>query len=182
MNLSDELRKLQDLHRSGALTDDEFAAAKAAVLDKAAHEAPTADVDAVRQQVAELSLDNAVARLDREWQLEREQYMIWGKYGARQVPTRSMSIVAGVIVAAFGTVWTVMALSFAGNAGGFADVFPMFGIVFILGGIGVAAYTYSKSVKYENAFQDYRRRREQLLQGQLDQRADEMPASEEWQP
>jgi hypothetical protein len=33
MNIADELRKLQDLHSSGALTDAEFAQAKAAVLN-----------------------------------------------------------------------------------------------------------------------------------------------------
>ena len=32
MNIPDELRKLQEMHASGALTDDEFAQAKAAVL------------------------------------------------------------------------------------------------------------------------------------------------------
>jgi uncharacterized protein (TIGR03067 family) len=34
MNIDDELHKLQDLHQIGALSDDEFAAAKAAVLAK----------------------------------------------------------------------------------------------------------------------------------------------------
>ena len=33
MALSDELSKLQDLHQRGALTDDEFARAKARLLD-----------------------------------------------------------------------------------------------------------------------------------------------------
>jgi hypothetical protein len=35
MTLADELRKLEELHRSGALTDEEFAQAKAAVLNSA---------------------------------------------------------------------------------------------------------------------------------------------------
>src|SRR5262245_48443688 len=35
MNITDELRKLQELHRSGALTDEEFAQAKATVLNTA---------------------------------------------------------------------------------------------------------------------------------------------------
>ena len=35
MNIADELRKLQELHSSGALTDEEFAQAKAAVLEGA---------------------------------------------------------------------------------------------------------------------------------------------------
>src|SRR5512141_3069359 len=44
MALSDELAKLQDLHQRGALTDDEFARAKARVLEGAASatEAPPA--------------------------------------------------------------------------------------------------------------------------------------------
>ena len=32
MNIADELQKLQELHRTGALTDEEFATANAAVL------------------------------------------------------------------------------------------------------------------------------------------------------
>jgi hypothetical protein len=35
MNIADELRKLQELHSTGALTDEEFAQAKAAVLEGA---------------------------------------------------------------------------------------------------------------------------------------------------
>ena len=128
----------------------------------------------MRQQVAELSLDNAVARLDREWQIESQRYVVWGKYGTRQIPTRGMSIMAGVIVAAFGTFWTIMALSITEKAGGgIAEVFPLFGIVFILGGIGVAAYSYSKAVQYENAIAQYHQRRKHLLEGQSDQRTEE---------
>lgn len=40
MSMSDELGKLQDLHQRGALTDDEFARAKARLLD-----GPAAQVD-----------------------------------------------------------------------------------------------------------------------------------------
>ncbi len=40
MSMSDELGKLQDLHQRGALTDDEFARAKARLLD-----GPAAHVD-----------------------------------------------------------------------------------------------------------------------------------------
>src|SRR5438445_3956368 len=40
MNLADELRKLQELHSTGALTDEEFAEAKAAVLNRDLEEGP----------------------------------------------------------------------------------------------------------------------------------------------
>jgi hypothetical protein len=67
MNIADELRKLQALHHSGALTDDEFAAAKAAVLAGQARGEESAGEQAMQRQLDELKLENELARLDREW-------------------------------------------------------------------------------------------------------------------
>jgi phage shock protein C len=59
MALSDELAKLTDLHQRGALSDDEFARAKARLLDghAASHDAPAsqavAAVNALRRSRAE---------------------------------------------------------------------------------------------------------------------------------
>jgi hypothetical protein len=182
MTLSDELRKLQELHHSGALTDEEFAAAKATVLDNAAAGSAAPDVATVRQQVAELSLDNAVARLDREWQLERERYKVRGRYGAREIPTRGMSVIGGVVLTGFGIIWTVFAFTISEKAGRFdnaiASVFPFFGVLFVFMGIGVSAYSYNKAVQYEKAYGNYRRRRQRLLEGQSDQPTDEQNTDE----
>jgi hypothetical protein len=75
MNLADELRKLEELHRSGALTDEEFAAAKARVLAGEPAGTGPAGEGVMREQLDELRLQNEVDRLDREWQMERERYV-----------------------------------------------------------------------------------------------------------
>ena len=49
MSISDEIQKLQQLHQSGAISDEEYAGAKAKLLDSSPSGAPAAPVDAERQ-------------------------------------------------------------------------------------------------------------------------------------
>jgi hypothetical protein len=170
MNIADELRKLEELHRSGALTDEEFAAAKARVLAGEPGTAGPAGGDAVQGQLDELRLQNEVARLDREWELERPRYLIAGRYGYRYVPNRAMSLLGGVVIVGVGILWTAMASSMVGGFGGVLFFFPLFGVLFILAGIGASVYSYSRAAQYEQAYANYQRRRAQLLAGRPDQR------------
>jgi Short C-terminal domain len=164
MSLSDELQKLQDLHRSGALTDAEFAAAKAAVLSGSGPTEEPASDQAMQQHLEEIKLQNDLARLDREWELDREQYMIQGKYGRRHIPNRGMSVIGGIFMVGFGIFWTATSISMTQGFGGGIDAcFPLFGILFILFGIGMCIYTYNQADRYEQAQRAYRRRRAQLL-------------------
>lgn len=163
MNIADELRKLQDLHRSGALTDEEFAAAKAAVLAGDVRGAEP-EPGVMQQQLDELRLQNEVTRLDREWELERDRYMITGRYGSRYLPNRTMSVLSGVVVVVFGIFWT----GFASSIGG--GLFALFGVVFIAAGLGFSIYSYSRATAYETAYQEYQRRRAELLAGRAEPR------------
>lgn len=158
LNIADELRKLQDLHRSGALTDAEFAAAKTAVLAQGTTSDTASLEQATQAQLQEIQLQNEVARLDREWQLEREQYMVAGRYGQRYIPSQGMSVLGGIAIVGFGIVWTAMASSM--GAPGF---FPLFGVLFILFGVGVSIYSCTKASEYDQAYRQYRHRRSQLL-------------------
>src|ERR1043165_5871612 len=115
MNIADELRKLQDLHRSGALTDAEFAAAKAAVLGKA--DADAGDKPALQEHLEEIKRQNEIAQLDREWGLERDRYMITGQNGFRYMPNRTASVFGGIVIAVFGMIWTGIAASMASGFG-----------------------------------------------------------------
>lgn len=162
MNIADELRKLEELHQRGTLTDAEFAAAKASVLAGSREHRPFDD-EIVQKQLEELKLQNAVSRLDREWELERERYMVAGRYGYRYVPNRAMSIVGGVLIVGFGVFWTAGASAIAGGFDGVFSLFPLFGILFIVTGIGMSIYSYSKASQYERAYQDYQQRRADLL-------------------
>jgi hypothetical protein len=156
MSMADELRKLQDLHAAGTLSDDEFAAAKATALASGQTDAPADRV--VEGHLAEIKHQNDVAQLDREWAMERERYMVAGRYGYRYLPSRGMSLLGGIVVCGFGLLWTVMAASMGAPA-----FFPLFGLLFILLGIGVSANAFLKAGQYEDARLRYQRRRGQLL-------------------
>ena len=163
MNIADELQKLQELHRSGALSDEEFTAAKAAVLAKGADGAEPAGDAHMKDQLEEIKLQNEVERLDREWALERERYMVAGRYGHRYLPSRGMSLLGGAVIVGFGIFWTAMAASMG------TGLFPLFGVLFILAGVGVSIYSSGKASQYEVAYQAYRRRRARLLEGRSEQ-------------
>jgi hypothetical protein len=151
MSIADELLKLNRLHREGMLTDEEFEKAKAAVLVAPLANPATGHLEEIRNQ-------NEVAQLDREWHNERERYMVVGRYGTRSIPSRGTSLIGGVVIAGFGTLWTVMAASM--GAPGF---FPLFGVLFVLAGVGMSAYSFIKAGEYEQAYQRYQQRRATLL-------------------
>lgn len=162
MALADELRKLQELHDNGSLTDAEFAAAKAKVL---AQDAAPAKDQAMQEHLEEIKAQNAVAQLDRQWAMERERYMVAGNYGVRQLPSKALSVLGGVVITGFGIVWTAMAANMGGGFEGAPSFFPLFGVLFILAGIGFSIYSFSKASQYEEAHARYRRRRVELLGG-----------------
>jgi hypothetical protein len=164
MGIADELAKLEQLRQSGALTDDEFARAKEAVLRGGGSPGEPANQH-VAEQLAEVRYQNELARIDREWEIEREKYMVAGKYGRRYIPTKGMSLFAAVTGAVGGVIWTVFAISITGNApdeGPFAlakGVFPVFGILFICAAVVFGIYGYSKAAAYKQAQDTYRARR-----------------------
>jgi hypothetical protein len=152
MSIADEIEKLESLLRSGTLTQEEFQRAKEKVLS-----APSAESS---QQLEEIKTQNAVAQLDREWELERENYMMTGRYGNRYLPKTESSIAGGIILVGFGTFWTLMTLSM-----GAPIFFPIFGIVFV--GIGVVNCITGirKAAQYQYAERRYRERRHRLIGG-----------------
>jgi hypothetical protein len=165
MNIVDELQKLQALHRSGALTDEEFAAATASVLSGQASPAETGAAGAMQEHLDALKLQNEVARLDREWELERERYLVAGRYGSRYAPSRGLSVFGGVAMIAFGIFWTAMAASTAGGLRGPATVLPWFGVLVIVCGAYMSVYLFNNANQYERAYQNYQRKRARLLGG-----------------
>ena len=165
MSLADDLTKLEELRRAGALTDREFAQAKAKLLAGDPAPADSAVVEKLGDQLAETRYQNELARIDREWQIEREKYMISGRYGRRHVPTKGESLVGGLFIGVFGAFWTVMAIgitSGAPDAMPFALVkvfFPLFGIAFTVFGVYTGIQAYGKAEAYNQAFAAYQTRR-----------------------
>ncbi len=153
MTIADEIEQLQALHAQGALTDAEFAQAKAALLTRYAGEVP--------QQHAHrntLGVEHELARLDREWLMERETYMVTSRYGARAVPSQGGSLVTALLIGGFGIFWTLSATSM-----GAPSVFPLFGVLFILVGVGASVHAFMKAGAYQRAEQAYQQRRAHVL-------------------
>lgn len=125
--------------------------------------------DELSERLDDLSSHNEVAALDREWEFERENYLIRDKQGHRHVPTEGGSIVGGFAVAGFGAIWTVMAIAITSSAPDFAPfsiakfVFPLFGLVFIGVGIAGSIASKGKAEQYRRAETRYKRKRSELL-------------------
>ncbi len=165
MSLADDLTKLEELRRTGALTEAEFAQAKAAVLAGGGAPARDAVADTMAAQLAEVRYQNELERIDREWAIEREKYMVIGKHGRRHIPTVGGSIGAAVAIGVFGVFWTIMAFSItsvAPDVGPFAlakTFFPLFGVAFVVFGVWSGIHAAKKAEAYNRAFAAYQRRR-----------------------
>ncbi|PZD74357.1 hypothetical protein C1752_01107 [Acaryochloris thomasi RCC1774] len=153
MTISDELQKLDELRRNGTLSPEEFEIAKRRVL-----EGPQDDV--LTDRFEEIKTYTELAQLDREWQLERENYMISTRYGRRHIPSKSGSVFGGIIIVVFGILWTMMAASMA--SGSFLSLFPLFGVFFTVAGIGVSIRSFVKAGQYKKAHERYLHRRQSL--------------------
>jgi len=102
---------------------------------------------------------NELERIDREWEKERERYMVTTKYGRRYVPSTGAAVVVGLISVSVGLIWTMMAFSNAQSLGGAAGIFPLFGMVFVVGGAAISIYQFNKAKRYQAAYRAYQRRR-----------------------
>lgn len=157
MSLSDEIERLQRLRQSGALTDEEFARAKAAVLDASLDARPEPS-PASEEHLRQIELQNELARLDREWDMEREQYMSTTKYGEKYVPTEGGSIGGAVFSVLVGGGWTAFASSI-----GAPWFFSIFGVLVMVAGVASAISSLPKVDGYKQAHERYLQRRAQLL-------------------
>lgn len=157
MTISDEIKKLDKLRRNGALSPDEFEIAKRRVL-----EGPQVSVGADRLEEIETQIE--VAQLDREWELERENYLVEGEYRQQYVPSKVSSVFAGLLAIGFGIFWTVMTASMTrfDGAGDFGIV-TLFGVLFILLGAGWSIRAFVKASQHEEAQERYQRRRREIL-------------------
>ena len=124
--------------------------------------------DELSEQVESLTANSALEALDREWELERENFMIETKNGGRHLPTRGNAVGGGIAIAVFGTFWTIMAIAITSSGPSFGPfaiagvIFPLFGVGFVIFGVISSITAYQKAEQYEQAHRRYRERRHQL--------------------
>lgn len=113
---------------------------------------------AITNDVEILKLQGELERLDREWMLDREKYMIRGRHGRMHEPGSASAIAFGLIAVVFGIFW-ISAARQSGAPGsflifGFAP--PVIAGIFIFQNV-------TKSAKLESARSEYDRKRAQII-------------------
>jgi LSD1 subclass zinc finger protein len=107
-------------------------------------------------QIAHLRFQNELERIDREWEYEREGYLVKQKDGSLVEPSRASAIFFGVIFAIIGLIEIVITIA----AGGWP--FAVFGVVIALIGFGSAVSGARAADAFKRARARYRRERSSL--------------------
>jgi hypothetical protein len=174
MGIASEIQKLEQLRLIGTLTDEEFAKAKSNLLATPSRAAVNEAGPYLEEQFAELHAQNELARLDRDWDIERQRYQIMGRYGLMYTPTVGTALATAVIGAAFGIFWTALGFTMTNvwsafgllNEGPFLVInfiVPLLGILFTIGAIWRGVYYWLLAQNHATAYRVYQQRRDKLL-------------------
>lgn len=176
MGIPDELQKLDELHRGGRLTDEEFTRAKSRLLDSPTASAPptiiagsTLPVSLIEEQLADIRLQNELAQIDREWEIERRRYELVARKGQVFVPTVGAGIATAVIGGLFGFLWTYITWWIASPIVGLGydspwiittlRYLPLFGVLWAVYAILTGIYYCIVAHNHSSAYRAYRKRR-----------------------
>jgi LSD1 subclass zinc finger protein len=121
-----------------------------------------ASVQDVSDDLERLKIEQELARIDREWQMRREDLMVSGRYGHRHRPSLAGGVIVITMALIFGGIWTLVAFGMASVVGGPAMFFPFVGLVFIFGGILIGANMISKARHWEAEEAQYLERRAEV--------------------
>ena len=153
----EQLNQLSELHARGSLSNAEFETAKARLLGGVS--TPT--------DTSILALQNDLAALDRQWNIEREKYKVAGRYNS-SIPEPGDGAKAGLAITIFGVFWTLGATAMAIGATTqgvpapmalFFWFFPIFGVFFIVSGLNKGREMTSKTEAYKRAEAEYQSKR-----------------------
>lgn len=102
-----------------------------------------------------IRLQNELERLDREWMMKRESFMIKGKNGEMSIPDTTMLVASGfgIVFAGFWTLFTLFVFPPFALFGGF--------MIFLI--ITQTAKAKKKMEQYKVAHSQYRRKRQEIL-------------------
>lgn len=104
-----------------------------------------------------LRVQNELERLDREWNLERERFMVSEKGGGRSVPSIAGSLF-GLIVVGFGIFWI-----FGASSMGAPWPFVLFGVIFVGAALFATITGAAKASAHDTAEQQYLAARRRLV-------------------
>ena len=105
-----------------------------------------------------LVLENEIARLDRDWGQEREQYLVRGRYGSTFKPTVGNAILMNLVIIIGGVLWSFFAKSLEVPL-----FFKLLGFITIVVGVFALISQLGKAKKYEAAEKTYKAKRDKIV-------------------
>lgn len=130
------------------------------------------------EQVAHLRYQAELARIDGDWDRERQRHLVSQKNGAPTEPTYGGAVFGGVAMAVVGILAAILGGSGPGGGG-----FALFGIGAVMLGAFAAIFGWHKAAEFERARKRYKARRARLkIDDFLDKNADESINADEIPP
>ena len=92
------------------------------------------------------------------------KYLVIAKHGGKPIPSEAGSIGGGIAITLFGCVWTFMAFTITS----FIPIpilhfiFPLFGMIFVIGGIASSISSYNNAGNDRRAQHRYHQRRSEI--------------------
>lgn len=126
--------------------------------DQVATELVRAIQEDLGQRLEVIRLQNEIERIDREWNMEREGYMVTEKGGGRSIPSVIGSIIAVIGALVFGGVWIQMT-----SQVGAPTLFTIFGVLIVAGIVVSAVHGILKSGAHDTAADRYQAARQRLM-------------------
>jgi hypothetical protein len=119
----------------------------------------------VAEQIDELARQNELAKIDREWEQERQAYMVTDKQGGRHIPTVGGGWAAVCLMATLGLVWLVSMRRFMQPPPQFTIFVIVFAVAAVVGGL----WRMNKAQEYQAAKARYEKRRTAVILGWPDE-------------
>lgn len=113
----------------------------------------------IAQDVEAIRLQNELERIDREWHLEQERYLVRDEDGSTSLPNAVGAVVGAVVAVIFLLFWIGGVMQTGAPA-----FFPLFGILGLLVVVFGAISSFNKAGGYQDAERSYRERRAAILQ------------------
>ncbi len=126
-------------------------------------EGRTEQIEANTQQLAEevqtIRFQHELEEIDREWEMEKQQYYVTDEKGHKSLPTKGGSLFGGLAIVVAGVVF----ISIAGGMR--SGLFVVVAVLVIGIGVATAVGNMWKADKYEQAKQRYDAKRARVLEG-----------------
>jgi hypothetical protein len=157
-SLSEEIVKLEQLRQEGILSQDEFERGKENLLQGVRVN------QEMQNRLAQVEVQNRLTELDREWESEREKYMMRNKLGHKFEP--SMNHVIGLPLVLFTYGLFLLFVGINSKKDGTDVKIDSFGVLIAIGMIFGSIYAFfalkSKMQKYQTEKQKYEKKRSEI--------------------